>query len=154
MNIDINIEDYLSKEEIKDECKMAIRHSIYDKYKKEAELDRLISNLSYEFIFTEIAQCINEDVETLIRNKVIELLKDGSSIRYELFRKADAWDRETSVGYKILEQAIKDSENLIREKVTTVINNYDFGSSQEIYNKIMDCVTSIIDEKLFRIENK
>lgn len=154
MNIDINIEDYLSKEEIKDECKRAIRHNIYDKYKKEAELDRLISNLSYEFIFTEIAQCINEDVETLIRNKVIELLKDGSSIRYELFRKADAWDRETSVGYKILEQAIKDSENLIREKVTTVINNYDFGSSQEIYDKIMDCVTSIIDEKLFRIENK
>lgn len=154
MNIDINIEDYLSEEEIKDECKMAIRHSIYDKYKKEAELDRLISNLSYEFIFTEISQCINEDVETLIRNKVIELLKDGSSIRYELFRKADAWDRETSVGYKILEQAIKDSENLIREKVTTVINNYDFGSSQEIYDKIMDCVTSIIEERLFRIENK
>lgn len=154
MNININIEDYLSKEEIKDECKMAIRHSIYDKYKKEAELDRLISNLSYEFIFTEISQCINEDVKTLIRNKVIELLNDGSSIRYELFRKADAWDRETSVGYKILEQAIKDSESLIREKVTTTINNYDFGNSWEIRDKIMDCVTSIIDERLFRIENK
>ena len=154
MNIDINIEDYLSKEEIKDECKMAIRHSIYDKYKKEAELNRLISNLSYELLSKQISECINKDVETLIRNKVIELLNDGSSIRYELFRKADAWDRETSVGYKILQQAIKDSENLIREKVTTVINNYDFGNSQEIYDKIMECFTSIIDERLFRIEKK
>lgn len=154
MNININIEDYLSEEEIKDECKMAIRHSIYDKYKKEAALDRLISNLSHEFIFTEISQCINEDVENLIRNKVIELLNDGSCIRYELFRKGDAWERETSVGYHILKQAIKDSENLIIEKVTTEINNYDFGNKREIYDKIMDCVTSIIDERLFRIEEK
>lgn len=154
MNIDINIENYLSKEEIKNECKMAIRHTIYDKYKKEAELDRLISNLSHEFLFKQISECINKDVEALIRNKVIELLNDGSSIKYELFRKADVWDRETSVGYKILQQAIKDSENLIREKVTAVINNYNFGNNQEIYNKIMDCITLIIDERLFRIEKK
>lgn len=154
MNIDINIEDYLSKEEIKDECKVAIRQKIREKYSNEAELDRLITNLSYEFLFKQVSECTGKDCETLIKNKVIELLNDANNIKYELFRKKDVWDRSESVGYTILQQAIKDSESLIREKVTTVINNYDFGSSREIYDKIMDCVTSIIDEKLFRIENK
>ena len=154
MKIELDITDYLSEDEIKEEFRFAIRQSIHNKYIKESELDRLITNLSYEFLFKQISECINKDAETLIKNKVIELLKDGSNIRYELFRKANAWDREASVGYKILEQAIKDSENLIREKVTTEINNYDFGNSREIYDNIMDCVTSIIDERLFRIDEK
>ena len=36
MNIEINISDYLSKEEIKEECKCAIRHLIYDSTIKKA----------------------------------------------------------------------------------------------------------------------
>lgn len=151
MNIEINISDYLSEEEIKEECKQAIRDLIYNTYKNETCIDRLISNLSYEFLFKQISKCIDKDAETLIKNEVIELLKNGTSIKYELFRKPNAWDREASVGYKILQQAIKDSENLIREKVTEAINDYDFGNSQEIYDKVMDCITSIIDDRLFRI---
>lgn len=151
MNIEINISDYLSEEEIKEECKNVIRDLLYNTYKNEACIDRLISNLSYEFLFKQISKCIDKDAETLIRNNVIELLENGTSIKYELFRKPNAWDRESSVGYKILQQAIKDSENLIREKVTEAINNYDFGNSQEIYDKVMDCITSIIDNRLFRI---
>lgn len=151
MNIEININDYLSNEEIKEECKSAIRHLIYNTFNNESRIDTLISNLSYEFLFKQISECINKDAETLIRNKVIELLGNDYSIKYELFRKPNAWDRESSVGYKILQQAIKDSENLIREKVTTAINNYDFGNREEIYDKIMDCVRSIIDDRLFRI---
>lgn len=150
MNIEINIDDYLSKEEIKEECKCAIRHLIYNTYNNESRIDTLISNLSYEFLFKQISKCIDKDAETLIRNNVIELLENGTSIKYELFRKPNAWDREASVGYKILQQAIKDSENLIREKVTAAINDYDFGNSQEIYDKIMDCITSIIDDRLLR----
>lgn len=150
MNIEINISDYLSKEEIKEECKCAIRHLIYNTYNNESRIDTLISNLSYEFLFKQISECINKDAETLIRNKVIELLEDSSNLRYLLFRKADAWEKEDSIGYKILQQAIKDSENLIREKVTTAINNYDFGNREEIYDTIMDCVRSIIDDRLFR----
>lgn len=151
MNIEINISDYLSEEEIKDECKRAIRNLIYNTYNNESRIDTLISNLSYEFLFKQISKCIDKDAETLIRNNVIELLENGTSIKYELFRKPNAWDREVSVGYKILQQAIKDSENLIREKVTEAINDYDFGNSQELYDEIKDCITSIIDNRLFRI---
>lgn len=151
MTIEINISDYLSEEEIKEECKYAIRQLIYNTYNNESRIDTLISNLSYEFLFKQISKCIDKDAETLIRNKVIELLENDSSIKYELFRKANAWDREASVGYKILEKAIKDSENLIREKVTAAINDYDFGNSKELYDEIKDCITSIIDNRLFRI---
>ena len=68
MELKINIEDYLSKDEIKDECKSAIRSAIYHQFEKESELERLISNLSYEFLFKEVSECTGKDAEELIKN--------------------------------------------------------------------------------------
>lgn len=151
MELKFNIKDYLSDEEIKEECKSAIRAVIKEKYNKESEQKRLISNLSYEILFREISECINEDAKTLIKKQVMELIKQPDNIRYLLFRKKDAWDIEESVGYKILKQSIKDSENLIKEKVIEAIKNYNLGGAEEIRDAIMDCFADKIDEKLFTI---
>lgn len=151
MEVKVNIEDYLSEEEMKEECKYVIRKIIYETYSKESSQNRLISNLSYEFLFKEISECINEDAKTLITKQVIELIKQPDNIRYLLFRKKDAWDKEDSIGYKILEQSVKDSENLIKEKVIEAIKNYNLGGAEEIRDAIMDCFADKIDEKLFTI---
>lgn len=151
MEVKVNLEDYLSEEEIREECKYAIRKIIYETYSKESSQNRLISNLSYEILFKEISKCINEDAKTLITKQVIELIKQPDNIRYLLFRKKDAWDKEESIGYTILKQAIKDSENLIKEKVEEAIKNYNLGGADEIRDAIMDCFADKIDEKLFTI---
>ena len=149
MEIKIDITDYLSEEEIKKECRYAIREAIQKKYERESEIDRLITNLSYEFIFESISQTINEDAETKIKNKVSKLLKDDSSIKYELFRKRDAWERSEAVGLTILNNAIKENEGLIKEKVQQTIKDYNFGDKEELRCRIEDVFHDILEEKLF-----
>lgn len=149
MEIKVDITDYLSEEEIKNECRYAIREAIQDKYKQESEIDRLITNLSYEFIFESISRTINEDAETKIKNKVSELLGNDSTIAYELFRKNDCWESGEAVGRTILNNAIKENEGLIKEKVQQTIKDYNFGDKEELRCRIEDVFHDILEEKLF-----
>lgn len=149
MEIKINIEDFFSEEEIKNECRYMLRKVIYDKYEHESDIDRLITNLGYEFIFKAITETINEDAETKIKNKVIELLKDDFNIKCELFRKRDAWERSEGVGLTILNNAIKENEGLIKEKVQQTIKDYNFGDKEELRCRIEDVFHDILEEKLF-----
>ena len=80
---------------------------------------------------------------------VIELLQKDSTIKFEIFKKADAWERTEGVGLKILHSAIKDNESLIREKVINAIKDYDFGSSEDLKYKIQDVFAEILEEKIF-----
>lgn len=149
MEIKIDIENYLSEEEIKEICKDEMRCIISEQFRKEADVDRVISNLSYEFLFRQISESIGEDAVALIKSKVKKLLQDDGIIKYELFRKEDAWGRSESVGYKILQQSIKDNADLINEKVKEAIGAYDFGSKDEIKCVIEDSVHYYIADKLF-----
>lgn len=149
MEIKINIEDFFSADEIKNECRYMLRKVIYDKYEHESDIDRLITNLGYEFIFKAITETINEDAEIKIKNKVIELLKDDFNIKCELFRKRDAWERSESVGLTILNNAIKENESLIKEKVQQTIKDYNFGDKEELRCRIEDVFHDILEEKLF-----
>ena len=56
MEVTFNVFEYLTPDEIKEECKKAIRHSVHDTFaKNEAEVQRLISNLGYEFVFKAVS---------------------------------------------------------------------------------------------------
>lgn len=149
MEIKVNIKNYLSEEEIKEICKDTMREIIKEQFRSEADVDRVISNLSYEFLFKQISESIGKDATTLIKSKVKKLLQNDSAIKYELFRRADSWDRQESVGYTILKQAIKDNSDLINQRVKDIIDTYNFGNRQEIKYAIEDCVHSYIANKLF-----
>lgn len=149
MDIKISLEDYLDENEIKEACKSAIRDVVFEKYSKEAEFDRLLTNLSYEFIFKQVSELIKEDSVLLISKKVKEILQDKNTIRYEIFRKADAWERSESIGISLLNQAIKDNEKVLREKVKETFEQYDFGNTEEIKETIEECVYNYIETKLF-----
>lgn len=147
MELMINIEDYLTPEEIKTLAMEAVRDSITRIYSRdETNIARLISNLSYEFIFTAISDAIGEDAQTKITNKVKELLEEGSSIRYQLWRRKDAWEKTESPAIPILHKAIKDNEGLIRAKVMQSIDSYEFNDVQEA---MYDALNTILYEKVF-----
>ena len=61
MEININIEDYLSKEEIKEIAKEQISYAIKEKFRKESDIERIITNLSYEFLFKAVSETIGKD---------------------------------------------------------------------------------------------
>lgn len=147
MELTINIEDYITPEEIKAVAMEAVRASIMRTYNRdEYNITRLITNLSYEFIFKAVSDAIGEDAQTKISNKVKELLEEGGSIRYELWRRKDAWEKTESPAIPILHKAIKDNEGLIRAKVMQSIDSYEFSDVQEaVYNALNE----IVYEKVF-----
>ena len=147
MDLTIRLEDFLTPEEIKAIAMDTIRDSIYRTFSQnEANINRLISNLSYEFIFEAVSKAIGEDAQTKISNKVRELLEDGSSIRYEVWRRKDAWENCESPAIGIVYKAIKDNEGLIRNKVMQSIDDFDFGDMRDI---MYDTLQTVVYEKVF-----
>ena len=147
MNLTINIEDYVTPEEIKSLAMEAVRDSIMRMYSRdEYNISRLITNLSYEFIFKAVSEAIGEDAQVKISNKVKELLEDGGSIRYELWRRKDAWEKIESPAIPILHKAIKDNEGLIRAKVMQSIDGYEFNDVQEA---IYEALNQIVYDRVF-----
>lgn len=147
MELKINIEDYITPEEIKVIAMGAVRDLIMQTFgRNERDIARLISNLSYEFVFKAVSDAIGEDAQAKISTKVKELLEDGSSIRYEMWRKKDAWEKTESPAIPMLHKAIKDNEGLIRAKVMQSIDDYEFGDVQEA---MYDALNTIVYEKVF-----
>lgn len=142
MEISINIEDYLSKEEIKEIAKEQISYVIQEKFRKENDIECIITNLSYGFLFKAVSEAIGKDSLDMIKDKVVELLMDDSNIRYLLWRKKDAWENEESPAVTIMNQAIKDNHSLIESKVYGLIDNYDFNEAKdEIYDILCDAIS-------------
>ena len=54
MNININVADYLSQDEIKEECKYAIRNSVNEMFKRDNDVNRLITNLTIKMLHEAI----------------------------------------------------------------------------------------------------
>lgn len=147
MELTINIENYITPEEIKAIAMEAVRDSILRTfYGEETHIIRLITNLSYEYIFKAVSDAIGEDAQTMIANKVKKLLEDDSKIRYEMWRKKDAWEKTESPAITILNKAIKDNEELIRANVKRSIEGFEFNDIQEdMYNALVQ----IVHEKVF-----
>lgn len=147
MNITIDIRDYLSADEIRDICKDTIAHDVRMLFtKNETEIERLISNLGYEFLFEAVSESIGKDAKKLIADKVIELIKNDSSIKYEIWRRQDVWQRTESPAIKIMNDAIEDNKHLIRDRVSVEIGKYPID---EIRDEFFDMAVHILEEKLF-----
>lgn len=147
MEITINIEDYVTPEDIKDEALYVIRSELARQYhNNESEINRLITNLSYEFVFKAVSDAIGESAEKKITDAVARLLEDESHIRYEMWRRKDVWDKTESPAIDIMEKAIKDNEGLIRTKVMQAIDNFKFD---DVKISIYEALDGIIYDKVF-----
>jgi hypothetical protein len=146
MELKINIEDYLTHEEIKNIVTDALRESVMSTTRgTQPDIIRFISNLSCEYVLKAVSDAIGEDAQTKITNKVKELLEDENHIRYELWRK-NIYDDYESPAIPMLHKAIKDNEDLIRAKVVQSIDKFDFNGVQDaMYNAL----NQIVYDKVF-----
>lgn len=149
MNVTIDITDYLSQEEIIEECKYAIRSSVQEMFcRNENDIDRLINNLGYEFIFGAVSKAIGKDAAKVIAEKVEELIKDDSSIKYEMWRKKDTWGRDESPAIKMLYEAIENNKPLMEQRVREEIMKHELYEMQDImYNIACDVLYNRIFAK-------
>ena len=146
MEAKINIEDYLTVEEVKEEIKSSIRFMVRCQLEY-SDLETLISNLGYKMMFELINQETGVDCQELIKQKIKELLEKDDSIRFELWhRKNDHSRMDDSKAIKYLDEAIDEYKDLIKDKVKQEIDNFEFDDVKE---EIFDIAYDVVRDRIF-----
>lgn len=141
----INMGDYLSEDKIKDICEEELRYAVRRHLNNEQNMKRYMSNLSYEYIF----DCLVNTVDGLptrdyLKQKVEEIIRDPSTLRYEVFRDSKYGDTE-SPARRILNQVLSETKPIIEEEVKKRIAEYDFVELREdIEDVVYECVIRMI----------
>lgn len=143
MNIEINVEDYLSPDDIKECARLAIIDQVKSIYNRESDIQRLISNLSYQELFDQIGEVMGEgDIKPILVSKIREIIDGFSS--FHVFREADGWGGKQSVGSRILHEEVEASRPRIKARIDKIIDEYPFSEldrdaiGEEVYGCIMD----------------
>lgn len=147
MTIEIDLHDYLSEEDIQYEARNALRGLFANQLRKEADIARVLSNLTHEYIFKMVCDKLNVDreyIESAIADGVKKAI-EGDTIKYKVFQRKDAWERSESPAVKILDDALVNSKELIEAEVEKRIREYDFHELQE---EIQDTIYEVICRKL------
>ena len=144
MEIKINVEDYLDKEEIKE----LISYEISKSAKNDAE--RILSNTAYGVVFDAVNKALDGQMQETIKAKVVEIINELSD--FNVFRSTDAWGNPETVGTKILNEAIEENRQAIKEKVKETIDGYDISSKIEL--RLEDSLEDILLTALSKGLNK
>ena len=142
INVDIDIKDYVSEEEIKDIIGDEIRRSVRYHMNTEAELSRIITNISYKELWKQIELEV-PNCEKTLKEKTIERIRNISD--YDIFRRKDAYGAEDSLATKLIDECVKENKNIINDKVKNIFNEL---SCSDLRYKIQDILEEYI-EKLF-----
>lgn len=146
MELKINIQDYFSDEKIKEIAEEELRAAFREQFRKESDVERVITNLSVEYVHALVAEQWDGDFDELLREKVRDAIEKGVS--YHVFRRKDAWDRTESPAVAILDEECENSRPLIRECVEKRIREYPFSELDR--NEIGDVIYEVIMEKILR----
>jgi vacuolar-type H+-ATPase subunit H len=138
----INVEDYLSRDEIVDE----IRYQIRRKVDKDAE--RILSNTAYDVVFEAVNKALDGKMQETIKNKVLVIINELND--FNVFRSADAWGSPQTVGMKVLNEAIEENRPAIKERVRELVNRYDINSriEQRIDDSLEDIILTVLKDGL------
>ncbi len=138
----INIENYLSDEEIKEIIKEELREKIKDMFKNERETSRIITNLGYYNTF-KIIESEVPNFKEMIKNKTKKICQEID--RYCVFREKEDYIRqEDSLAQKYLNASVEENKELINRKVIEIIN----GLKQQ---DIADEICNIIEDKIYNL---
>lgn len=146
MNINIDIKDYVSEEEIKDIINDEIRRIVRYYLNNEAELSRIITNISYKELWKQIELEV-PNCEKILKEKTIERIRNISD--YDIFRRKDAYIAEDSLATKLIDECVKENKNIINDKIKDIFNEL---SNSDLKYDIQGILEEYI-EKLFEKKN-
>ena len=143
--MDIKIEDYLDREEIKEVCKDALYQKIREDMRG-LNVNDIIANISHSEVAAMVDTYVGEDdfCKKEIPKKVHRIIDELST--YTVFRKADAWERKNSITYDIMEEECRASRPLIKARVEQIINEYKFPQLER--DEIMYTIADVLTDRL------
>ena len=147
MNIEININDYLSEEEKKElviqTFKETVKRELLDgksdnTIQSDSEIQRVIGNISHHIVMKEMQNYI-PDFEDMIKTKVRKCLSE-SNLNYEIFKVKNAWDSKESLAVTYINETVKECKEIFQNRIKEAIENYDLSKT------ITDEVSAVFDE--------
>ena len=143
--MDIDIKDYLTQEEIKDICKDALYQKIREDMRG-LNINDIIANISNADVEAMVDAYVGEDdfCKTEIPKKVRNVIENIST--YTVFRKADVWERKSSIANDILEEECRAARPLIKKRVEQIINEYNFPQLER--DEIMYTIADVLTDRL------
>lgn len=124
--MDIKITDYLQQHEIKEIVSDELRVQIREHFRNEENARRLLSNLAYQIVSEEVDKIVPNYEKELVE-KVVSLLNDKKSVSYRLFDFDYNTGNAKSLGAKIVENTVRENQQLIKDKVIDTIQNADYS---------------------------
>lgn len=150
MKIEIDIREWFSNEQMKEIAEDELRKAFRSQFQKEADVERVITNLSLEYIFALVADQWDGDFSELLREMVKKSINEDT-VKYQVFRRRDAWDRTESPAVAILDDECAKSRPLIKAAVEKHISEYPFN---ELDRDEIGCVIyDVIMEKILVSKN-
>lgn len=143
MNIEVDINEYLSEEDKREIAKEVFK----DKVEKIVnDRERIISNQAYEVLGQMIDDQIDGDVKELIRDKAIKLIDELSV--YTVFKSPDYWSK-SSKGYDVLQEVLKENKEKAVKKISGLIDELNKEKMEEF---LRDISAELLNEKLFGVK--
>ena len=147
--IEINVNDYLSEEDkkelvievFKEQVKRELFKSSDGTIQAGSEVQRIIGNISHEIVMAEVQKYI-PDCEKMIKDKTMECL-NAKSFSYYVFKKKDAWERDESLAITYMNEAIRESKEVFKNRIKEAIAKYDL--SKDIAAEISNTVGEMAD---------
>lgn len=139
--MNIEIENYLSDDEIRQIVEEEFRNRIKSLFRTEKEITRIVTNLGYYNTFKIIENEV-PNFKELIKEQTKKQCKNISS--YSVFRKKDAFESENSLAQDYLEEAVKENKEIINKRVVEIMNSID---NQDLADEIC----SLLEEKIMNL---
>ena len=109
-------------------------------------INDIIANISNADVEAMVDAYVGEDdfCKTEIPKKVRNVIENISG--FTVFRKADIWERQSSVAYDILEEECRAARPLIKKRVEQIINEYNFPQLER--DEIMYTIADVLTDRL------
>ena len=130
--MDIKITDYLQQHEIKEIVSDELRVQIREHFRNEENAKRLLSNLAYHMVTEEVNKIVPNYEKELVE-KVVSLLNDKKTVSYRLFDFDYNTGNAKSLGAKVVEQTVRENQQLIKDRVIETLQNRDYH--EDAWNK-------------------
>ena len=142
--MEIKIEHYLDHEAIKEVVEDELRNQVRKFFSgTEENTQRLLSNLAYSIVRDEVDKIVPNYEEELV-NKVAELVK-SKDLSFHVFNYHYSTNAPTSFGSKVIEQTVKENQQLIKDKVVKTIQEADYSEQALMkFESLADDFTSNI----------
>lgn len=141
MTFTFEINDYLTETDKYELARDAFKTLCINKFKTDAE--RIFSNAAYTAVAEMVDQQMDGNLSEIIRDKAIGVINKLSSV--SVFSPPNAWDRESSKGFDILQKHLDDSAPLIKARVEAIIGNLESGY---ITDRLNDLMYQVVEDRL------